>query len=244
MTALQYVINEASQAGRPVAVNISYGHNYGDHGGNSLLERFISQIAQQWKCTISIGTGNEGNSGKHKQGKLIKEEQKILLDIAPFEQNLNLQIWKDFVDELRIQLESPSGISYEITDQQGKSQYSYGNTIVFVYNGYPTPYNVRQEIFLSFIVQEGNHIESGQWNLTLIPRNIRNGEYQMWLPVSLGSNQETRFLEPDKEFTLTIPSTAENVISAGAYDVRYQSYADFSGRGDQRYGVKLSLIHI
>ena len=66
----------------------------------------------------------------------------------------------------------------------------------------------------------------------------------MWLPVSLGSNQETRFLEPDKEFTLTIPSTAEKVISAGAYDVRYQSYADFSGRGDQRYGVKLSLIHI
>lgn len=238
MTALQYVINEASQAGRPVAVNISYGHNYGDHRGNSLLERFISQIAQQWKCTICIGTGNEGNSGKHKQGKLIKEEQKILLDIAPFEQNLNLQIWKDFVDELRIQLESPSGISYEITDQQGKSQYAYGNTIVFVYNGYPTPYNVRQEIFLSFIVQEGNHIESGQWNLTLIPRNIRNGEYQMWLPVSLGSNQETRFLEPDKEFTLTIPSTAEKVISAGAYDVRYQSYADFSGRGDQRYGVK------
>lgn len=169
MTALQYVINEASQAGRPVAVNISYGHNYGDHRGNSLLERFISQIAQQWKCTICIGTGNEGNSGKHKQGKLIKEEQKILLDIAPFEQNLNLQIWKDFVDELRIQLESPSGISYEITDKQGKSQYAYGNTIVFVYNGYPTPYNVRQEIFLSFIVQEGNHIESGQWNLTLIP---------------------------------------------------------------------------
>ena len=238
MTALQYVINEASQAGRTVAVNISYGHNYGDHRGNSLLERFISQIAQQWKCTICIGTGNEGNSGKHKQGKLIKEEQKILLDIAPFEQNLNLQIWKDFVDELRIQLESPSGISYEITDKQGKSQYAYGNTIVFVYNGYPTPYNVRQEIFLSFIVQEGNHIESGQWNLTLIPRNIRNGEYQMWLPVSLGSNQETRFLEPDKEFTLTIPSTAEKVISAGAYDVRYQSYADFSGRGDQRYGVK------
>ena len=59
-----------------------------------VYKRQISQIAQQWKCTICIGTGNEGNSGKHKQGKLIKEEQKILLDIAPFEQNLNLQIWK------------------------------------------------------------------------------------------------------------------------------------------------------
>ena len=37
MTALQYVINEASQAGRPVAVNISYGHNYGDHRGNCTI---------------------------------------------------------------------------------------------------------------------------------------------------------------------------------------------------------------
>ena len=76
MTALQYVINEASQAGRPVAVNISYGHNYGDHRGNSLLERFISQIAQQWKCTICIGTGNEGNSGKHKTRKADQRRTK------------------------------------------------------------------------------------------------------------------------------------------------------------------------
>lgn len=237
MTAVQYVINTALQADRPVAVNISYGHNYGDHRGNSLLERFISQIVQQWKCAICIGTGNEGNSGRHKQGKLVGQTQNILFDIAPFEQNLNLQLWKDFADEFKIQLAAPSGTAYEITDQQGKTQYSYGNTMVFVYNGYPTPYNVRQEIYFSFIPLEGNYIESGQWNLILIPRNITNGEYQMWLPVSAGSNQETRFLEPDKIFTLTIPSTAENVISVGAYDVRYQAYADFSGRGDQKFCV-------
>ena len=237
MTALQYIVNIASQVGRPVAVNISYGHNYGDHRGNSLLEGFVSQIAQQWKCAICVGTGNEGNSGRHKQGILMRQEQNILFDVAPFEQNLNLQIWKDFVDELRIRLISPSGIAYEIADQQGKSQYIYGNTKVIVYSGYPTPYNVRQEIYFSFIPQDENYIESGQWNLILIPKNIRNGEYQMWLPVSAGSNQETRFLEPDKVFTLTIPSTARNVISVGAYDIRYQSYADFSGRGDEKFCV-------
>lgn len=237
MTAVQYVINTASRAGQPAAINISYGHNYGDHRGNSLLEQFVSQIAQQWKCAICIGTGNEGNSGRHKQGKLAGQTQNILFDMAPFEQNLNLQIWKDFADEFKIQLVSPSGTAYEITGQQGKIQYSYGNTIVFVYNSCPTPYNVRQEIYFSFIPQEGNYIESGQWNLILTPENIRNGEYQMWLPVSSGSNQETRFLEPDKIFTLTIPSTADNVISVGAYDVRYQAYADFSGRGDQKFCV-------
>ena len=237
MTALQYVISTSSKLTKPVAINISYGHNYGDHRGNSLLETFVSQITGQWKCSICIGTGNEGNSGRHKQGKIAAKTETILFDIAPFEQNLNLQIWKDFVDTFQMVLISPSGTRHEITDQQGKSQYMYGNTMIFVYNGYPTPYNVRQEIYFSFIPMEGEYIESGQWELQISPVDIRNGEYQMWLPVSAGSNQETRFLEPDKVFTLTIPSTARNVISVGAYDVRYQTYADFSGRGDQKFCV-------
>ncbi len=237
MTALQYVISTASKLTKPVAINISYGHNYGDHRGNSLLETFVSQIAGQWKCSICIGTGNEGNSGRHKQGKIAAKTENILFNIAPFEQNLNLQIWKDFVDTFQMVLISPSGTRHEITDQQGKSQYMYGNTMVFVYNGYPTPYNVRQEIYFSFIPTEVDYIESGQWKIEISPINIRNGEYQMWLPVSVGSNQETRFLESDKVFTLTIPSTARNTISVGAYDVRYQTYADFSGRGDGKFCV-------
>ena len=237
MTALQYVIDTAIRENRPVAVNISYGHNYGDHRGNSLLETFVSQIAGQWKSSICIGTGNEGNSGRLKQGKITTNTVLILFDVAPFEQNLNLQIWKDFVDEFKIRLESPSGITYTIVDQQGKSQYTYKDTTVYVYNGYSTPYNVRQELYFSFIPMEGNYIESGQWKIEISPVNIKNGEYQMWLPVSAGSNPETRFLEPDKVFTLTIPSTARNVISVGAYDVRYQAYADFSGRGDQKFCV-------
>ena len=36
---------------------------------------------------------------------------------------------------------------------------------------------------------------------------------------------------PDEEVTLTIPSTAEKVISVGAYDALTFSYASFSGRG-------------
>lgn len=47
MTALQYVISTSSKLTKPVAINISYGHNYGDHRGNSLLETFVSQITGQ-----------------------------------------------------------------------------------------------------------------------------------------------------------------------------------------------------
>lgn len=232
MTALEYVVDFAEKEGRPIAVNISYGNNYGDHRGSSLLETFITQISGKWKNTICIGTGNEGDTGRHRRGKLENRMEEILFDIAPYEPNMNLQLWKHFVDDFGIILISPSGMAHQIQKQPGKAQYQYGTTRVYVYYGLPTPYNQWQEIYFSFI-PSGSQIESGQWKLQILPERIVNGNYYLWLPVSNGTNPQTRFLEPSKTLTLTIPSTADKIIAVGAYHVQYNSYAGFSGRGDE-----------
>ncbi len=69
------------------------------------------------------------------------------------------------------------------------------------------------------------------WTLRLIPRRIVTGEYNLWLPSQAALNTDTRFLASTPDVTLTIPSTAAGVISVGAYNDSYQSYAAFSGRG-------------
>lgn len=237
MTALEYVIRFAQKNGRPIAVNISYGNNYGDHRGGSLLETFITQISGKWKNTICIGTGNEGDTGRHKHGKITEKMEDILFDIAPYEPNMNLQLWKHFVDDFGITLISPSGIIHQIQRQPGKAQYQYGTTRVYVYYGSPTPYNQWQEIYFSFVPSE-SQIESGQWKLQILPERIVNGRYYLWLPVSSGTNPQTRFLEPSNTLTLTIPSTADKIIAVGAYNVQYNSYAGFSGRGDEALCVE------
>ena len=53
----------------------------------------------------------------------------------------------------------------------------------------------------------------------------------MWLPSQSTLNIGTAFLFPNSSDTITIPSTAERVITVGAYDVLTFTYADFSGRG-------------
>lgn len=232
MMAVQYVVDFAQKEGKPLAVNISYGHNYGDHRGTSLLETFLERLSDQWRNVICIGTGNEGDTGRHRHGKLDRLAEEVLFDIAPFEPNMNLQLWKDFADDFEITLISPSGIRHVILNQPGPSDYQYKGTRVFVYYGTPLPYNVRQEIYFSFVPQ-GTMIESGQWKLRFVPKNIVSGRYDMWLPVSAGTNSQTRFLEPSKTFTLTIPSTAYKIIAVGAYNLAYQSYAEFSGRGEE-----------
>ena len=57
MQGIDYVIKKALEFQMPVAVNISFGNTYGAHDGTSLLERFIDDISNLWKSSISIGTG-------------------------------------------------------------------------------------------------------------------------------------------------------------------------------------------
>mgnify|MGYP002230995387 FL=1 len=52
-------------------------------------------------------------------------------------------------------------------------------------------------------------------------------------------NRSTRFLKPEPNTTLTIPSTALRVISVSAYDDSYPSFADFSGRGFTRLDTRV-----
>ena len=53
----------------------------------------------------------------------------------------------------------------------------------------------------------------------------------MWFPSASSLNGATRFLSPDPYNTLTIPSSANSVITVGAYDAKTNTPADFSGRG-------------
>ena len=66
----------------------------------------------------------------------------------------------------------------------------------------------------------------------MIPRRIVDGTINLWMPTQTVVNVGTRFLNPTPEHTLTIPSSAQKVITVGAYDSLRGTYAEFSGRGN------------
>ena len=76
-----------------------------------------------------------------------------------------------------------------------------------------------------------DYVNSGEWNIILVPEQIVTGRFEMWLPASYTLNEGTAFFYPTEELTLTIPSTASRVLTVAAYDADTMSYADFSGRG-------------
>ena len=235
MRGLDYVVNKSLELQMPMAVNISFGNSYGSHSGTALLETYINDMSNYWKTLISVGTGNEGAARGHTSGILQQgKEQEIELGVGSYETALSLQIWKSYVDEYDILLVHPSGKSIgPIRQIQGPQRFVLGRTEILLYYGEPSPYNLYQEMYIDFLPAQ-SYIDDGVWRVVLVPERIVRGNYDLWLPGQTVLNQGTGFLYPVEETTLTIPSTAEKVVSVAAYDARYNQLAEFSGRGFTR----------
>lgn len=232
MEALDYVVRKAIDYGKPLAVNISFGNNYGDHTGSSLLENFINDIADSWKCSICIGSGNEGLGAVHTGGTLTEDmEETVELAVSSYETGLSIQIWKDYWDDIAVEIIAPSGRNLgRIQENSRVSRIRYEDMELLTYFGEPSPFRIRQEIYIDMIPQTV-YIQSGLWKFRLIPRSIRNGRYDMWLPAQGALNFGTGFTSPDSASTFTTPSAAAKAVTVGAYDAGTGSAAPFSGRG-------------
>ena len=234
MEGIDYLVRQASAMGKPIAINISFGNNYGSHQGDSLLETYISNVANVGRSVICVGSGNNGNDRIHTAGRLQQGQSEIVeMSIGVYETTLNLQLWKAYADEIEIFLETPAGENLPVLSEKIDIQrYRAGETELLIYYGKPGPFQVTQEIYFDFIPR-GTYLTPGVWKIHLQGRRIKEGNYNLWLPGGNVLNTVTGFYRPVAAETLTIPSTAAKVITVGAYDSRLNAYADFSGRGGE-----------
>lgn len=233
---IERFLDNAAEIGRTV-ICVGAG-NEGSNGGHA-------------EGSIGAGTiGPQENGGN---------TSFVELAVADYETNLNVQLWRNYRDDFDMYLRSPSGEEVQITQsvEGGKYTLDLQDTRVLVYIGEPTPYSVAQEIYLELLPLGESFIDSGIWTFRLEKQRDRNfiggigfgevdesgpggvagregntaGKYYFYLPSGAVRNEATGFLRPNPEVTLTIPSTAAKVITVGAYDPVFESYADFSGRG-------------
>ncbi|HIV95114.1 peptidase S8 [Drancourtella sp. An12] len=232
MQAVDYIVQKAEMLQMPVSVNISFGNTYGAHNGTSLPERFLDAAAQIGRTLISVGTGNEGAEAGHTSGFVREgEETSVPLGVQERQGAFSLQIWTDYTDVIGVTIKTPSGERVgPIREVMGTQRFLTGKTEILLYYGEPSPYSGLNEIFLEFLPVD-DYVNSGEWNIILVPEQIVTGRFEMWLPASYTLNEGTAFFYPTEELTLTIPSTASRVLTVAAYDADTMSYADFSGRG-------------
>ncbi len=240
MQAVDYCLKKAVDYGRPVALNLSFGNSYGSHSGTSLIETYLNDMANYWRSSILIGSGNEGAAAGHTSGIVTPgRAETVELAVSEYESALNLQIWKSYTDEISVSIVHPNGtVAGPIQKVLGTQRFTLGATELLLYYGEPSPYSPYQEIYFDFI-PTGDYIDSGIWEIRLVPQRIVRGNYDMWLPAGGVLNEGTGFLYPVEFTTLTIPSTAAKAVTVSAYDARFNQLASFSGRGYTRETLQI-----
>lgn len=231
LSGIDYCIRKALKFNRPLVLNISFGNNYGSHTGNSLSELYLNRVSLLGRISIIAAAGNEGASPVHTSG-FLDQTVNVDFSISERQTSLNMQLWKDYADDVRIKLRAPSGTEYTLSDNFVTNIETLDQTRIAFYNSAPSPFQRLQEYYFEFFpIADSFYLTSGVWSLIIEPISIKNGAFEMWLPSASSLNGATRFLSPDPYNTLTIPSSSNSVITVGAYDAKTNTPADFSGRG-------------
>jgi hypothetical protein len=145
--------------------------------------------------------------------------------------SLYLSFWKSFVDIFSLELIAPSGQSSgPFNPTVSFASMRLDDAELDIFYGGPSFYDENQEIFIQ-IRRQPQPIPQGIWRLRVTGREVTRGEFHVWLPTTEEVGTGTAFTTPDTGLTITLPATAESVISVGGYDELIGSAASFSGRG-------------
>ena len=89
----------------------------------------------------------------------------------------------------------PEIIPADWKKKEGTQRIQIGETELLVYYGEPKPYSVRQEIYISFLPRN-EFVTAGVWKIQMMPGQVVDKLWQMWLPVQNALNIGTAFLKP------------------------------------------------
>ena len=252
---LERFLDNAAEIGRTViCVGSGNEGNSAGHVAGSLFESEDGAGGRPGGIAGAVGTAGAANAAGNAR------PAEIQLAVAEYERSLSIQLWKNYSDVYRIYLRSPGGQEAPLPEsvQGGKYTLQLEQTQILVYLGKPLPYAVAQEIYLELITQstaagtsvgglggqQGSrqYINSGIWTIRIEPVQVVTGQYYLYLPSYTVRSSRSGFYRPTPQVTMTIPSTAAKVITVGAYDSTYDSYADFSGRGYVDAGRTIGVV--
>lgn len=77
----------------------------------------------------------------------------------------------------------------------------------------------------------------GIWTIRLRSHVYLHGIFHAWLPIRGWIEGDTYFLDPNPNYTVTMPGTFTNLIAVGAYNHRDDSLYIHSSRGPSRPGA-------
>lgn len=231
MAGIRYLEVLASKNGRPLVICLGVGTNQGARSGDSYLETVINELSGSTGRCVVVPTGNEGNARHHYQGtadEAVEQNVEIRVD-----RSFVMELWGSAPDLLSVAIVSPTGeIVPRIPARIGSSDvltFLFESTVIYVDYRIVEQRSGSQLIFMRF-----ENPTPGIWKIQVLGENLISGIFHMWLPITAFVGENTYFLNPEPNVTLTSPSTASRAVVTGGYNSLNNTFFIESGRGFTR----------
>ena len=217
MLGIKFIYEYAMALGRPVAICIGLGSNFGGHTGNSKLEYYLSYLASGRGIAICTACGNEGSARHHTQGLLLQDDdvQDVDIQVGANSGDLNVVITYPGIDTISVSIQSPTG------ERIGRVPFfngtAYFKNLLFEKSRVSLFYY--QDINRFAIVQVRN-ATPGIWRISLHGDVVISGQYNAYLPITGQVLPGIEFTAPYPDQTIVIPATGFGSICCTAYDPR------------------------
>lgn len=235
MLGIKYLLYLARQYALPITLLLGLGTNMGSHDGTSPLASYLSYLSTSPGIITVVAGGNETGFGHHYFGVISNEEEydDVEIRVAEGETGFTLELWAREPELYSVGFISPTGERIERIPNTAKEDHR----ITFLLE--------KTVIYLNYRVAEGGTGSQlilmrfqaptpGIWRIRVYNSLYIRGEYHMWLPIRGFISDNTFFLRPNPDTTITEPGNASIPITIGAYNHRDNSLYIHSSRGYSR----------
>lgn len=235
MLAIRYLDMLAVRENRPLVICIALGSNTGGHTGTTALGMYLDDFTRRAGRAVVVAGGNEGNKAHHFFG-VVPENPGYLdveLHVGEREEGFQLNLWGNAPGMFSAEITSPSGeqiprIFPRILERQ-RYDFVFENTVLDIQYELTEVISGDERLLMTF-----QHPTPGVWRLRIYSSGNLENSFHIWLPVTGFISDDTYFLRPDPDTTITEPGNTYRVLTIAGYEGKTDSLWLDSGRGYTR----------
>lgn len=238
MLGLRYLETYAQNANRPLVICIALGSSQGGHDGTDALSNYLNYLATLPGIGISVSAGNEGNSGRHYYNSTIAPPyyNNFELRIGESDPLFFMEIWPYALGRISIDISTPNRESTQpIFPTIGSCRmfnFVFTQSRLWVNN-----FIFEEETGDQLILLRFQNAMPGIWNFRIQSLEEEPISFHSWLPSGDIITDDTFFLSPNPDTTITSPGNGINQLTVTAYNQFSDSILIESSRGYTRNGL-------
>ncbi|WP_442855587.1 S8 family peptidase [Clostridium sp. Marseille-P2415] len=238
MLGLRYLDSYSQNANRPLVICIALGSSQGGHDGSGALSNYLNYLARLPGIGISISAGNEGNSRRHYFNSTTAAPfyNDFEFRVGEPDTRFSMEIWPYALGRLSVDVSSPNREStqqiYPTISDCRMFRFIFTPSEIWVNNFMFEEETGDQLILLRFL----NPLP-GVWRIRVQSMENEPLSFHSWLPAGDLISDETFFLNPNPDTTITSPGNGASQLTVTAYNQFDDSIIIESSRGYTRNGL-------